>query len=121
MPSCVNPQSLGFSCREENALDAIEGATNEMRETAEPWQYCLTVERHTIAENYAEGGPSLICDLNILEPDPRVERADAKATAAYRFPRRCLFIQNPLLANRALPTRRFSHLAGQFCIGQSLP
>ncbi len=66
--------SLGLLGGDENALDAIDRATNEMREIAERWQDRLTVERHSIAENYADGRVSLICDLNILAPDTRVDR-----------------------------------------------
>lgn len=43
-----------------------------MRETAQRWQNRLSVERHSIAENYAEGRLSLICDLNIFPPDASV-------------------------------------------------
>ena len=59
---------------EENPLNAIDRATDEMREIAKRWQDRLTVERHSIAENYADGRVSLICDLNILAPDARVDR-----------------------------------------------
>lgn len=70
--SSVAFRPLGFSGREENLLDTIDSATDEMREIAERWQNRLTVERHTIAENYADGRLSLICDLNILVPDTRI-------------------------------------------------
>jgi hypothetical protein len=67
--------SLGMRLgSEKDALDAIDSAADEMREIAERWQNCLTVERHSIAENYAEGRLSLICDLNILVPDARTDR-----------------------------------------------
>jgi hypothetical protein len=73
LEDAVTGQVLEASCSEKNTLDAINRATDDMRELAERWQDCLTVERHTIAENYAEGRLSLICDLNILAPDTRVD------------------------------------------------
>ena len=45
-----------------------------MREIAQCWQDRLTVERHSIAKNYAEGRLSLICDLNTLASDTGVDR-----------------------------------------------
>ena len=59
---------------EPNLPQAMESAADEMREIAERWHDRLTVERHSIAENYADGRVSLICDLNILAPDARVDR-----------------------------------------------
>ena len=68
------PASLRVSRCEKNLLDAVNGAANEMREIAQRWQDRLTVERHSIAENYADGRLSLICDLNILAPEAGVDR-----------------------------------------------
>lgn len=74
LEDAVTGQALGISRREENALDAINRATDEMREIGERWQDRLTVESHSIAENYADGRISLICDLDILAPDTREDR-----------------------------------------------
>ena len=70
MASC----ELGLFRGEENSLNAVNRATDEMREIAERWQDRLTVEGHSIAENYAEGRLSLIFDLNILAPYAGVDR-----------------------------------------------
>ena len=72
--SGVAGRPLGFSGRKENLLNAIDSATHEMREIAQRWQDRLTVDRHSIAENYANGRLSLICDLNILVPESGVDR-----------------------------------------------
>jgi hypothetical protein len=67
-------QELRLSRREPNAFEAIDRATDEVREVKDRWQNSLTVKRHSIAENYADGRLSLICDLNILAPDTRIDR-----------------------------------------------
>lgn len=51
--------------REKYPLDAVDRAADKMRELAQRWQDGLSVERHTIAENYAVGSVSLVCNLHI--------------------------------------------------------
>lgn len=73
---CLSANSVQAPLRasEKYFFNAVDSAANEMREIAQRWQNRLSAERHTIAENYAEGRLSLICDLNILAPDARVDR-----------------------------------------------
>jgi hypothetical protein len=56
---------LGPLGSEKDTLDAIDRASDEMREIAQRWQDRATVEGHTIAENYAVGSVSLVCNLHI--------------------------------------------------------
>jgi len=39
---------------------------DKMYELGERWQHRMTFHRHTLAENYLEGGATLICDLDVL-------------------------------------------------------
>jgi hypothetical protein len=59
---------------DEYSFDAIDRAADEMRELGEDWENWLTIQRHSIAENYAEGRLALICDLNIRLPETYVVR-----------------------------------------------
>jgi hypothetical protein len=61
-------EGLGLSRSEPDSFEAIDRASDEMREIAERWQDRLAVEGHTIAENYAEGRLSIILDLHISAP-----------------------------------------------------
>ncbi len=74
LEDAVTGQALGFSRREEKALDAVDCAADEMRQLGESWKNWETIQRHTIAENYAEGRLSLICDLNISVPEAGSDR-----------------------------------------------
>jgi len=68
-----------------DALEAIESAADEMRQISKRWQDRATVERHTVAENYAEGRLSLICDLHILVPDTGVDGAAGRMEGPFRY------------------------------------
>lgn len=65
-------KQLKNSTRNKNTLDAVDRAADEMRQIAKRWQDRMAVERHTIAENYAEGRLTLICDLHFRVSDTGV-------------------------------------------------
>lgn len=101
--------SLRVPSCEKNLLDAVDSAANEMREIAERWQDRLTVDGHSIAENYANGRLSLICDLNVIVAEAGVDRdfrvnqrplGDSEVFSSAIFAVDCPNVRNVLLRDQ---------------------
>jgi hypothetical protein len=94
---------VGSGSGEDFLLHLGEDSRDELRELMQRWDNRLTVKDLSIVEKYFEYRLSVTLQLNVLG--------------------KSYYIQFSALVNRKAQRARLvcCHLAGQFCIGRSLP